>query len=281
MILTENGVLKLMQRIKSYIASQLNIKASSVHTHSISEIDNLASQLGGGYTKSEVDTLLNDYIPKSGGGVFNGVVYSKNTSDSLLQFIGGTAYNTGAYIALYGKEHSTNGGKIECSCRKADGTAVILNLSPDGTAEWNGKNLAMQEDTIPRSGGAVFTGGNISRIDDSGFLAIRGGSEYDKGAQLTLYGKDASGYEGYAYLRASDGTNISELVLRPNSYTTILCTAFLPQRNSALYPTLGNAEYKWGQIYSTNSTISTSDSRLKNTISSIDDSLLDAWESMY
>ena len=60
MILTNSGVLKLMQRIKSYIASQLNTKASSVHTHSISEIDNLESQLGGGgYTKSEVDTLLN------------------------------------------------------------------------------------------------------------------------------------------------------------------------------------------------------------------------------
>ena len=48
MILTENGVLKLMQRIKSFITSQLNTKASSVHTHSISEIDNLAAQLGGG-----------------------------------------------------------------------------------------------------------------------------------------------------------------------------------------------------------------------------------------
>ena len=67
MILTENGVLKLMQRIKNFIASQLNTKAAGVHTHSIAEIENLESQLGGGYTKSEVDTLLNDYIPKVGG----------------------------------------------------------------------------------------------------------------------------------------------------------------------------------------------------------------------
>ena len=60
MILTENGVLKLMQRIKSFIASQLNTKANSVHTHSISEIDDLSNlSMGGGYTKSEVDTLLN------------------------------------------------------------------------------------------------------------------------------------------------------------------------------------------------------------------------------
>ena len=48
MILTNSGVLKLMQRIKSFITSQLNTKASSVHTHSISEIENLSSQLGGG-----------------------------------------------------------------------------------------------------------------------------------------------------------------------------------------------------------------------------------------
>ena len=68
MILTENGVLKLMQRIKSFITSQLNTKANSVHTHSISEIDNLSSlSMGGVYSKSEVDTLLADYIPKSGG----------------------------------------------------------------------------------------------------------------------------------------------------------------------------------------------------------------------
>ena len=69
MILTENGVLKLMQRIKSFITAQLNTKAASVHTHTLSEIDDLSTlTMGGGYSKSEVDTLLNDYIPKVGGG---------------------------------------------------------------------------------------------------------------------------------------------------------------------------------------------------------------------
>jgi hypothetical protein len=67
MILTDNGVLKLMQRIKSFIASQLNTKAASVHTHNASEINDLPN--ANGYTKSEVDTLLNDYIPKVGGGI--------------------------------------------------------------------------------------------------------------------------------------------------------------------------------------------------------------------
>ena len=78
MILTENGVLKLMQRIKSFITSQLNTKAASVHTHTLSEIDDLSNlSMGGGYTKSEVDTLLNDYIPKLGGGVNRWNILSK------------------------------------------------------------------------------------------------------------------------------------------------------------------------------------------------------------
>ena len=62
MILTETGVLKLMQRIKSFITSQLNTKANSVHTHSISEIDNLASQLGGGGTLNQKLMFLKDYL---------------------------------------------------------------------------------------------------------------------------------------------------------------------------------------------------------------------------
>ena len=40
---------------------------------------------------------------------------------------------------------------------------------------------------------------------------------------------------------------------------------------------LGSGSYLFGQIYSTNATISTSDSRLKNSIKDIDDKLLDAW----
>ena len=48
MILTENGVLKLMQRIKSFITAQLNTKANSVHTHTLSEIDDLSTLSMGG-----------------------------------------------------------------------------------------------------------------------------------------------------------------------------------------------------------------------------------------
>ena len=127
---------------------------------------------------------------------------------------------------------------------------------------------------VPRSGGAVMTGNTLARTADNDFLAVRGGSKYGQGAQLTLYGKDVSGYEGYVYLMASDGVNNSQFALRPNSHATISCTSFRPLNGN---PALGDATYRWGQIYSTNSTISTSDARFKNSVKDIDDKLLDAW----
>ena len=50
MILTENDVLKLMQRIKSFYCITIKHKSSICHTHTLSEIDDLSNiQMGMGY----------------------------------------------------------------------------------------------------------------------------------------------------------------------------------------------------------------------------------------
>lgn len=38
MVLTETGLAKVFQRVKSFVASQLNSKASAIHTHTSSDI---------------------------------------------------------------------------------------------------------------------------------------------------------------------------------------------------------------------------------------------------
>lgn len=43
MVLTETGLAKVFQRIKSFVASQLNSKASAIHTHTSSDITDLPS----------------------------------------------------------------------------------------------------------------------------------------------------------------------------------------------------------------------------------------------
>ena len=62
------------------------------------------------------------------------------------------------------------------------------------------------------------------------------------------------------------------------NYNPASGTPSMEFRPSSSSITLGASNAKWGQIYSTSSTISTSDARLKTMPESIPDSVLDAWE---
>ena len=161
MILTENGVLKLMQRIKSFITSQLNTKANSVHTHSISEIDNLSSlSMGGGvYSKSEVDTLLADYIPKSGGRVFDGLEYSRNVDNSVLNFNGGTRWDTGAQLQLFGKDIVAESPGAFILYATLPNARSRFQGNPNGTLTWNGQGIQTTSDQRLKQ--------QISKIDNA------------------------------------------------------------------------------------------------------------------
>ena len=254
MILTNSGVLKLMQRIKSFITAQLNTKANSVHTHTLSEIDDLYSlQMGGGYTKSEVDSLLNDYIPKSGGAVLDNYMYSRSVNYDVLRLTGGTAWANGAGLALFGKDRTSDAG---VTFLKADnGTSFNqIALYPSGMFTQNVnetiKHIAMQEDVIPRSGGAVMTREVLSRTSNTTEFRLDGGTGWGDGASICLRGKGRT------------TTDASSILFSLTKDST---------KNMLIYPT---GTWTWDgtavQI--------TSDARLKQQITQIDNALLDAWE---
>ena len=102
---------------------------------------------------------------------------------------------------------------------------------------------------VPRSGGAVMTGDQIARVDNTASLSIRGGSGYNQGSQVSVYGKDSSTFKGIVYILTSNGSQSCEMYMHPNGTWTWTGTAC--------------------QI--------TSDQRLKQQIAEIDDKLLDAW----
>ncbi len=60
----------------------------------------------------------------------------------------------------------------------------------------------------------------ISHSDDASVVRIDGGSGWDKGASLLLYGKDEASYKGQGKLRVTDGTNTKELILKPDGAAT-------------------------------------------------------------
>ena len=202
-----------------------------------------------GFLTSHQD--LSGYIPKAGGVVFTGQYYARNVNDDFLWFMGGSAWNAGANLRLYGKDSEINSGTIELTCRKSNGDGVLLRLAPDGTAVWNEKNLAMQEDTVPRIGGAVFMGQSLARTDTTNLLALRGGTDWIDGGSVIVFGNSAANAAGHVILQpAVSGSNYRKMSLLPSGTWTWNGTSV--------------------QI--------TSDKRFKQQISKIDNALLDAWE---
>ena len=105
-------------------------------------------------------------------------------------------------------------------------------------------------DAIPRSGGAVMTGSVLGRTVDNDSFNLKGGT--DLCGAVRLYGKDYTGYglAGCVRFTPQTSSNDKNMILKPDGTWT------------------------WtGQPVQTSS-----DQRLKQQITEIDDKLLDAWE---
>ena len=201
----------------------------------------------------------------------------RDVNTSRLNIWGGSNMTSGGRIILYGSEYSTVSDRGRITLQAFDGSEnSLLTLYPSGTFTFNNngtmKNLAMQEDFIPRSGGAVMTNYFLGQSTNTSSFMIGGGTTSLNGASIELFGKNQGGYfAGAVALCAIKPSNGSELKLFLESDSNL----FRPSTNGTT--ALGNGNYRWGQIYSSNSAISTSDSRLKNSVKDIDDALLDAW----
>ena len=104
---------------------------------------------------------------------------------------------------------------------------------------------------IPRSGGAVMTGAEIGRVSNDRFLNFCGGTSWGDGATVSVRGKNVAENAGTIIIHAYIGAQKDQMMfICPDGTWTWTGTAC--------------------QI--------TSDQRLKQQISTIDDKLLDAWE---
>ena len=126
----------------------------------------------------------------------------------------------------------------------------------------------------------MISGTSLGRIDNTSSITVCGGTDNSKGGSITIYGKDtASIYNGDIFIYANDGTQFNQFHLRPNGDTNLIhCEVFYSTTDN--FTRLGHPAYRWTEVCAATGTINTSDSRLKNTITDIDDSLLDAWESI-
>ena len=151
---------------------------------------------------------------------------------------------------FYGGRTSTS-NRIQILRGYRNANLHMVRVYDNSTNSWSAwAKFADESDVVPRSGGAVMTGTSLSRTVDNSELRFEAGSGWNKGGAILVFGKDHSTVPGQVQLRPSNGTNAASMFLYPDGTWTWNGTAC--------------------QI--------TSDQRLKQQISEIDDKLLDAWE---
>ena len=182
-------------------------------------------------------------------------IHSHRINSDFTIFSGGLTDNDASTIWLYSELYSgvpSLQGAFHIKA-KLGSTVKTLQGKPDGTLTWDSKNVAMQEDVVPRSGGAVISGDTLGRIDDTGLLFLNSGPGENDGGHIVLFGA-SYGWEG------GRGTVRLNPALSSTTYKFMY-----------LHP---DGTWTWdGQPIQY-----VSDQRLKQQIAEIDDKLLDAWE---
>ena len=84
-------------------------------------------------------------IPRSGGAVFTGFEICHTVNNRYFGIAGGTAWDNGAMLIAYGKDHAYRPGELQFVCRDAsDGKE--MQLHPSGAWLWNGQAVQLISD---------------------------------------------------------------------------------------------------------------------------------------
>ncbi len=204
-------------------------------------------------TKGYVDNQVGACIPRAGGPVISGTELARIDNTGYLALRAGTNYENGGALELFGKGHSLYAGYASLKAQNSSNYSQ-MTIQPGGifTFDNNGisKNIAMQEDTVPRSGGAVMTG-DLFRNNDTGEFNIGGGTSSSSGAVIAIEGANSS--------------VPGAIIFQPGPSS--------PTKNMFIYP---DGSWTWNGT----ACVVSSDRRIKDEIESIPDEVLDAWENL-
>lgn len=217
-----------------------------------------------GITINGTQFLPSDYIPRSGGAVTGNIDFDSTWNyassnqgwfPASVAFVNSSSSLRFGFINIY--DDSSRAFRFFLTDHTGN-EKNILNLGIDSNNDtfitgYNNKAVAMAEDVVPRSGGAVITGsyaffGKNNALDG---LMIGGGDERHHGGDILLMGTSDPYTPGAVCILPNVGNGSEKFMF--------------------MYP---SGTWTWDgtacQI--------TSDQRLKQQITQIDNALLDAWE---
>lgn len=90
-----------------------------------------------------------DYAVNKAGDTITGKIYTSATNgafgsssdNSAIRIDGGTSYDKGAFLTLYGKDNAGTSGGFQLVASNNDSTRKELRGYPDGTLTWSGNNI--------------------------------------------------------------------------------------------------------------------------------------------
>ena len=196
---------------------------------------------------------LSNYLPLDGGTMTDTIkttatqALTKTTTSGGLGVYGGTSPLDGAHLVVYGKD-STEAGKFALAANNGTDKVYLYGYA-DGSLTWNGKNVTVEGDCLPFSGGAMTAAVAMTRNVDSDALQLHGGTSSANGAGLWLYGKDKANLQGTFRLRATaSGENI-DLIGHKNGTLTWGGKNVLRSTSGTTDLTAGTSALETGTVY--------------------------------
>ena len=199
MFLTETGLAKVFQRVRSFVASQLNSKASVIHTHTSSDVTDFptiptkTSDLtnDSGFLTSADRLPTGSYIQFAGSQapdgflVCNGGEISRTTYSALFAVIG-TTYGSGDGSTTFNLPNLTDrflqGSSISGTVKDAGLPNITGHIAPNVTVYNAGSPASgcfwKLEANNPYNSKAAFVSGNTSGDYGYDFDASRSSSIY-------------------------------------------------------------------------------------------------------
>ena len=167
MFLTETGLAKVFQRVRSFVASQLNSKASVIHTHTSSDITDLYNLI---YPIGSIYLSVNSVDPSTlFGGTWEKIKDKFLLSDGDTYSIGSTG-GEATHTLTIDEMPSHNHSMIKAS----DGTAWAAMGWPESAsaAEHGPSNWGTSSAPKVQGVGAGYTGGSGAHNNMPPYLAV-------------------------------------------------------------------------------------------------------------
>ena len=164
---------------------------------------------------ANVEDLTSTCLPLAGGTMTGEIVassgyFARQGVDTGALIARGGTDSTSANIALYGKNHTSNKGWFSLQANDGTNNKYLIG-KPDGALLWGGNNVLTDKLSGAKS---------IVNTSESGSLQIYGGTAYETGSLIGLYGKSHASRPGWLYLSAHDGTNSHVLIGKPDGTLT-------------------------------------------------------------